>query len=94
MTGDAIAAELETMRNWWGCMIIRRAGELWPRQWLPRCRRILPTQRTRRVTLPASRAWISAWERDRHQLNVADVTLETDAHLRMRSDGHVRIEAM
>src|SRR5512141_264639 len=31
MTGDAVAAELETMRNWRRRMIIRRAGQLWPR---------------------------------------------------------------
>ena len=94
MTGDAVAAELETMRNWWGFMIIRRASELWPRQWLPRCRRISPTECTRCVTLPASRAWIRARKRDRHQLDVADVTLKADAHLGMRSDGHICIEAM
>lgn len=94
MTSDAVAAKLQTVRNWRRRMIIRSARELRPWQGLPRRRGIPPPQRAGSVTLPASRAGIRARKRYCHELYVANVTLQADAHLGMWCNGHIRIEPM
>lgn len=94
MTSDAVAAKLEAVRNWRRCMVIRCARELRPRQRLPCRRGIPPPQRAGSVTLPASCAGIRARKRYCHELYVANVTLQADAHLGMWCNGHIRIEPM
>jgi hypothetical protein len=94
MTRQAIASQLERVRNWRRDVIPRGASKLRPRQRLEARRRIFPQHAARRVALPTPRTRVHARKRRREKSRIADVTLETLPHFRVRSHRHVRAESL
>ena len=93
MTGETVPAHLERMWDWWRIAAWRvvgqsRPGERYPAGGIP------PAHRARRMALPAPCARLGGGKRDRHQLPVTHVALETRAPLGVRCERDVSAKAL
>lgn len=94
MACKAILPQLSPVRNRRRTAPERVSRQLRPGHWLPIQRGFRPPRGIQRVALATAGVRIRIWQRDRHELGVAHVTLKTSAHLGMRRHRYVRIEAL